>query len=279
MCTPDRAVRNARGDSLLFIDGNETPAPDWLRGCGAPVSTRLPNAFDGLSELIFEGGRPAVRRRPHWLPRVAAPRRYDGAAHASEHPVRWWPLRVPQEHLRGDRWVRRRVRAQAQGAHRGRGCRPLPRPARLRPQRVVDTGCVGVPPDPGRQAESQPVSRLPLPPWARRRPRRRGSASRIRPACVLQQAGRALTAFVRQWRADGRYTIGHSEMNVAYFAGCTHGRFLGSQPVRSMRARQARDHMCGRPSVRSTAWRNGARVISHAASIDAGRTSIGRGHQ
>jgi hypothetical protein len=49
--------------------------------------------------------------------------------------------------------------------------------------------------------------------------KRRGSGSRIPPGYLLPQLGRAVAAFLQQWRATGRDTTVRKEMNVAYFVG------------------------------------------------------------
>ncbi|HHM04763.1 MAG TPA: glycosyltransferase family 2 protein [Gammaproteobacteria bacterium] len=58
----NRALKEARGEYLLFIDDDETPDPDWLRGYEHAILTHRPDALGGRIEVMFEHGD-----RPPWL--------------------------------------------------------------------------------------------------------------------------------------------------------------------------------------------------------------------
>jgi glycosyltransferase involved in cell wall biosynthesis len=55
----NRAIREARGEYLIFVDDDETPDPDWLCAFERLIETRSPDAFGGRIEVLFEGARPA----------------------------------------------------------------------------------------------------------------------------------------------------------------------------------------------------------------------------
>lgn len=55
----NRAIREARGEYLIFVDDDETPDPDWLCAFERLIEARSPDAFGGRIEVLFEGARPA----------------------------------------------------------------------------------------------------------------------------------------------------------------------------------------------------------------------------
>jgi GT2 family glycosyltransferase len=55
----NRALREARGTYLLFIDDDETPNPQWLTAYERDMLTYSPDALGGRIDVLFEhGGRP-----------------------------------------------------------------------------------------------------------------------------------------------------------------------------------------------------------------------------
>ena len=55
----NRAIREARGQYLIFLDDDETADPDWLRAFERLIEAHSPDAFGGRIEVLFEGPRPA----------------------------------------------------------------------------------------------------------------------------------------------------------------------------------------------------------------------------
>jgi len=55
----NRALREASGEYIVFIDDDETPDVDWLRVYWETIETHRPDAFGGRIDVMFEGERPA----------------------------------------------------------------------------------------------------------------------------------------------------------------------------------------------------------------------------
>lgn len=55
----NRAIREARGQYLIFLDDDETADPDWLCAFEQLIEAHSPDAFGGRIEVLFEGPRPA----------------------------------------------------------------------------------------------------------------------------------------------------------------------------------------------------------------------------
>jgi glycosyltransferase involved in cell wall biosynthesis len=55
----NRALREAAGEYVVFMDDDETPDPKWLRAFGEAIEAHRPDALGGRIEVMFEGERPA----------------------------------------------------------------------------------------------------------------------------------------------------------------------------------------------------------------------------
>jgi len=55
----NRAIREAQGQYLIFLDDDETADPDWLCAFERLIAAHSPDAFGGRIEVLFEGSRPA----------------------------------------------------------------------------------------------------------------------------------------------------------------------------------------------------------------------------
>jgi glucosyl-dolichyl phosphate glucuronosyltransferase len=58
----NRALTEARGEYLLFMDDDETPDPNWLAAYEAAMVEYQPDALGGRIDVLFEDGA-----RPDWL--------------------------------------------------------------------------------------------------------------------------------------------------------------------------------------------------------------------
>lgn len=57
----NRAVREARGEYIIFMDDDETADPEWLCAFERLIDDHSPDAFGGRIEVLFED------ERPRWL--------------------------------------------------------------------------------------------------------------------------------------------------------------------------------------------------------------------
>jgi glycosyltransferase involved in cell wall biosynthesis len=54
----NRAIQEALGEYLIFIDDDETPNPDWLCAYERLIEAKQPDAFGGRIRVLFEDVRP-----------------------------------------------------------------------------------------------------------------------------------------------------------------------------------------------------------------------------
>ncbi|MCU0842937.1 MAG: glycosyltransferase, partial [Thiobacillaceae bacterium] len=54
----NRAIAEARGDYVIFMDDDETPDPDWLCAYERLIQNKQPDAFGGRIRTMFEDQRP-----------------------------------------------------------------------------------------------------------------------------------------------------------------------------------------------------------------------------
>lgn len=57
----NRAIAEARGEYIIFMDDDETVDPDWLVAFESLIDSMKPDVFGGRIAVLFED------RRPHWL--------------------------------------------------------------------------------------------------------------------------------------------------------------------------------------------------------------------
>lgn len=58
----NRAIQEATGEYIVFMDDDETPDPHWLRAYERIILAQRPDAMGGRIDVMFEDGR-----RPAWL--------------------------------------------------------------------------------------------------------------------------------------------------------------------------------------------------------------------
>jgi glycosyltransferase involved in cell wall biosynthesis len=222
------ALREARGDYLIFVDDDETPDPEWLRAFERLVRDHAPDAFGGRIEVLFEGDRPG------WLTDDLLG--FLGQLNRADTALR---LTEPGTSFNGGNFGVRRTACATVGAfdpelgrkgtdntggeevdfyrrllERGFNVWWTPhaviyhriQAAKLKRSYFLDLHY--------RQGRMEAI-------------RRRGSASRVPPKYLLPQLWRALGGLLRQWRAGGRNATVRKEMNVAYFLGYLSGWAFG----------------------------------------------------
>ncbi len=55
----NRAIRDALGEYIIFIDDDETPGPDWLCAYERLIEAKAPDGFGSRIRVLFEDTRPA----------------------------------------------------------------------------------------------------------------------------------------------------------------------------------------------------------------------------
>lgn len=224
----NRAIAEARGDYVIFVDDDETPDPDWLCAYERLIDAKDPDAFGGRIRVLFEDMRPSWLR-DELLGFLGELNRADAIA----------PLEDPGESFYGGNFGFRRTVCERVGtfdAMLGRkgsdntggeevdfyrrllsaGLRVWWTPeavifhrvraAKLRRSYFLDLHY--------RMGRVEAI-------------RRRQGASRLPPRYLFGQLLRAVAAAWRQRRSDGRDATLRKEMNVAYFVGQINGWIFG----------------------------------------------------
>jgi glycosyltransferase involved in cell wall biosynthesis len=214
------AIREALGEYVIFIDDDETPDPEWLRAFEWLIKKHRPDAFGGRIEVLFEGTRPS------WLADELLG--FLGQLNRADTPV---PLALPNTSFHGGNFGFRKGACESIGgfdAALGRkGTDNTGGEEVDFYRRLLDGGFkVWWTPDAVifHRIESAKLKRGYFLDLHYRQGRmeglkRRGSGSRIPPAYLLPQLGRAFAAVLQQWRSSGRHSTVRKEMNVAYFVG------------------------------------------------------------
>lgn len=216
----NRAIREARGEYLVFIDDDETPDRDWLCALERLVETHAPDAFGGRIRVLFED------RRPPWLTDELLG--FLGELNRDDGIV---PLTSPATSFYGGNFGFRRSVCDSVGgfdAHLGRkgtdntGGEEVDFYRRLlaadlkvwwTPEAIIHHRIQAVKLDRAyfrdlhyRQGRMEAI-------------RQRGRGSRIPPRYLYGQLLRACLAVWTVFRSDGRDRTLRREMNVSYFAG------------------------------------------------------------
>ena len=220
----NRALREAKGEYLLFIDDDETPDPQWLTAYEQAMLAHAPAALGGRIEVLFEHGQ-----QPAWLQEELL-----GFLGRLDHGAERW-LTAPDTPFYGGNFaVRREVFTQA-----GEFDTELGRKGRINLggedtefyRRLISAGhTVRWVPEAVihhriradklrrsyflelhyRQGKSEGT-------------RKRGDASRLPPIYLYGQLGRAMWRAFRQRMAQGRNHSLRLEMNAIYFLGYLQG--------------------------------------------------------
>jgi len=226
----NRAIEEAQGDYLIFIDDDETPDPEWLRAFERLIKDHAPDAFGGRIEVLFEGNRP------EWLADELLG--FLGQLNRADSVT---PLTQQNTSFHGGNFGVRKAVCKTVGgfdAMLGRkgsdntGGEEVDFYRRLlghsfkvywTPHAVIH-----------HRIQTDKLKRsyfldLHYRQGRMEGVRRRGGSSRIPPRYLIPQLGRALHALLRQWTEEGRKATVRKEMNVAYFVGHILGWAFGEQ--------------------------------------------------
>jgi len=226
------AIREARGEYLIFIDDDETPVPGWLRAYEKLVAEHAPDAFGSRIEVLFEGPRP------DWLGDELLG--FLGQLRRSEATV---PLTGSDTSFYGGNFGFRRLVCEVIGdfdADLGRkGSDNTGGEEVDFYRRLLRHGFkVWWTPDAAihHRIQVEKLKRSYFLDLHYRQGRteglrKRGSASRMPPLYLYPQLGRSVAALLRQWRSAGRRATVRAEMNVSYFVGYIAGWAFGEQPA------------------------------------------------
>lgn len=227
----NRAIAEARGDYVIFIDDDETPDPDWLCAYERLIRAHDPDAFGGRQVVLFEDARPA------WLKDELLG--FLGELNRADEIV---PLTDPYTPFYGGNFGIRKAVCEKVGlfdAALGRkgtdntGGEEVDFYRRLlaagfkvwwTPEAVIH-----------HRIQAEKLSRgyfldLHYRMGRMEATRKRGNGPRLPPPYLFGQLLRALKAVLQQWRAEGRVATLRREMNVAYFLGQIHGWSFGPRP-------------------------------------------------
>lgn len=229
----NRAVSEALGDYVIFIDDDETPDPGWLMAYEHLIRSHQPDAFGGRIRVLFEDERP-VWLRDELLGFLGELNRADTMV----------PLTDPYTPFYGGNFGFRKAVCERIGlfdAMLGRkGTDNTGGEEVGFYRRLLDAGFkVWWTPDAviHHRIQAQKLSRgyfldLHYRMGRMEAIRRRGNASRLPPPYLFGQLLRALKAVLEQWRREGRVATLRREMNVAYFLGQIHAWAFGPHPSR-----------------------------------------------
>jgi glycosyltransferase involved in cell wall biosynthesis len=222
------AIREAAGEYLIFIDDDETPDPDWLCAYERLIDLHAPDAFGSRIEVLFEGERPGwlrddllgflgqLRRADEIVPLTERGTSFYGGNFGFRHSV---CTRVGDF----DADLGRKGSDNTGGEEVDFYRRLLDAGLRVwwTPHAVIH-----------HRIEAEKLNRgyfldLHYRQGRMEGTRRRGGGSRLPPAYLVPQFGRAVKAVLAQWAREGREATLRREMNVAYFVGYISGWTLG----------------------------------------------------
>lgn len=227
----NRAIAEAHGDYVIFMDDDETPDPDWLCAYERLIKSHAPDAFGGRIRVLFEDTRPA------WLKDELLG--FLGELNRADVIT---PLTDPYTSFHGGNFgLHKRVCDKVglfddmlgrKGADNTGGeevdfYRRLLRAGFevwWTPEAVIH-----------HRIQAEKLSRgyfldLHYRQGRVEAIRHRNKGSRLPPPYLFGQLLRALRAALVQWRAEGRVNTLRREMNVAYFLGQIHGWAFGPRP-------------------------------------------------
>jgi glucosyl-dolichyl phosphate glucuronosyltransferase len=228
----NRAIADAQGDYVIFMDDDETPDPDWLCAFERLILAKNPDAFGGRIRVLFEDARPA------WLKDELLG--FLGELNRAEAIV---ALTDPGTTFYGGNFGIRKTVCDVVGlfdAMLGRkgadntGGEEVDFYRRLlnagfrvwwTPEAVIHHRIQAA-----KLARSYFLD-LHYRMGRMEAIRKRGRGSRVPPRYLYGQLARALQAVAQVWRQAGREGTLRKEMNVAYFVGQIGGWAFGPTPA------------------------------------------------
>jgi len=223
------AIREARGEYLIFIDDDETPVPGWLEAYEKLVREHAPDAFGSRIEVLFEGERPA------WLGDELLG--FLGQLRRSDTTV---PLTQPDSSFYGGNFGFRKSVCDVVGMFDAALGRKVP--TIREGKRSTSTGdCWPTDSRSGgrrmppytivsrRKSSSATTSTTSTSAKDAWRDANAGSRSRFPPLYLYPQLGRSVSAFAAPTARRGAAGTVRAEMNVSYFVGYILGWAFGSE--------------------------------------------------
>lgn len=227
----NRAIADARGEYVIFMDDDETPAPDWLCAYERLIRNEKPDAFGGSIRVMIEDERPA------WLSDELL-----GFLGELQRADTIQPLTDPYTSFNGGNFGFRKTVCDTVGtfdAMLGRkgtdntGGEEVDFYRRLlqagfdvwwTPEAIIYHRIQAV------KLKRDYFLDLHYRQGRMEAIRRRAQGSRLPPRYLFGQLLRAISAAWREFRLGGRNATVRKEMNVAYFLGQITGWSFGPRP-------------------------------------------------
>ena len=224
----NRAIADARGEYVIFMDDDETADPDWLCAYERLIDAHQPDAFGGRQVVLFEDTRPP------WLRDELLG--FLGELNRADEIV---PLTDPYTPFYGGNFgLRKAVCDRVGGFDSMLGRKGADNTGGEEVdfyRRLLDAGFkVWWTPEAVIHHRIQAVKLdrryfhdLHYRMGRMEAIRKRGTGSRMPPRYLFGQLLRAVTAVRAQRRQEGRDATVRKEMNVAYFVGQVNGWLFG----------------------------------------------------
>ena len=230
----NRAIREAAGEYVVFVDDDETPDPHWLAAYERIILAERPDALGGRIEVVFEGGQ-----RPPWLQDELL-----GFLGKLDHGGAARRLVAPDTPIFGGNFAfRKDVFARIGTFDAGLGRKGSDNTGGEDTEmyrRMISCGCnVWWVPDAvichriqARKLRRSYFLDLHFRQGLMEGMRKRGAASRIPPPYLVPQLWRALKAALSVRLSRGPDAALRKQMNVAYFLGYLYGWAYGKEDIK-----------------------------------------------